>query len=265
MHLSWKYAYASSILLHVVLAIVLALCISSIVEKQEQQTYVIDLTTSTLGESGAQSGGGGSASLEEMFPEPLKAEEVHERVAAVQETFAHPTPVTDAPVIPVERERTPHSVQDTGRTAPTAPSTPGSGAGTGEGESSGTGSGFGTGSGIGDGAGSGSGSGTGEGSGEGPGGSGVATSPFDAEGFRAAVEARKTYPHQAVMRRLQGVTTLTCTIDPSGAIVGVVVSGPSGFGVLDQAAADAARAVGSYPNPTGKTVPVTINIHFKLN
>lgn len=259
-HLSWKRAYAISLLLHIVIAAVFVLCLSHIVEQHEQQTYVVDLTTSDLGSGDAQAGGSGSSGLEDLFPAPLQTEEVHERVAAVQESRI----AADAPAIPAPREQPLRKSRDTHSTAvPSAPSPTAQGRG-GTGTGAGTGDADGTGSGSTSGSSSGTGN-SGTDTGGAGGGSGTTSTPFDTAGFRAAVEARKTYPHQAVMRRLQGRTTLACTIDPSGAIVGVSVSTPSGFGVLDQAAVSAAQAVGSYPNPTGKTVSVTININFELN
>lgn len=256
-NLSWKRAYAMSLLLHIVIAAVFALCLSRIVEKHEQQTYIVDLTTSNLGSGDAAAGGSGASSLEDLFPAPLQAEEVHERVAAVQENHI----VSDAPVIPVERAHTPRKNRDVHSTSSaSAPSSTAQGSGAGA--SAGDGDGTGSGSTSGDGSGTGSsGSGTG-GNGD---GSGITSMPFDAAGFRAAVEARKTYPHQAVMRRLQGRTSLTCIIDPSGAIAGVSVAESSGFSILDQAAVSAAQSVGSYPNPTEKRISVTININFELH
>ena len=68
----------------------------------------------------------------------------------------------------------------------------------------------------------------------------------------------------ALKRHLEGTTTITTTISASGAITSVSVSSSSGHSVLDEAAVAAAYAVGSYPNPTGKTVTVDTNVRFNI-
>lgn len=68
----------------------------------------------------------------------------------------------------------------------------------------------------------------------------------------------------ALKRHLEGTTTITTTISASGAITNVSVSSSSGHSVLDEAAVAAAYAVGSYPNPTGKTVTVDTNVRFNI-
>ena len=68
----------------------------------------------------------------------------------------------------------------------------------------------------------------------------------------------------ALKRHLEGTTTITTTISASGAITNVSVSASSGHSVLDEAAVAAAYAVGSYPNPTGKTVTVDTNVRFNI-
>ena len=68
----------------------------------------------------------------------------------------------------------------------------------------------------------------------------------------------------ALKRGLEGTTQIVTTISSSGAITNVQVSTPSGHSILDEAAVSAAYAVGSYPNPTGKTVTVTTNVSFNL-
>ena len=139
----------------------------------------------------------------------------------------------------------------------------GSSFGSGSGGGNGSGSGTGSGDGTGDGQGVGEGSGAGQGSGNGN-VSGTGSSPFDTNGFWAAVNAKKEYPYMAVKRGLEGTTQIVTTISSSGAITNVRVSNPSGYSILDDAAVSAAYAVGSYPNPTGKTVTVTTYVSFNL-
>ncbi|MBF1696353.1 MAG: TonB family protein, partial [Selenomonas sp.] len=92
--------------------------------------------------------------------------------------------------------------------------------------------------------------------------SGTGSAPFDTNGFWAAVNANKEYPYMALKRHLEGTTKITTTISASGAITNVSVSSSSGHSVLDEAAVAAAYAVGSYPNPTGKTVTVDTDVRF---
>ena len=68
----------------------------------------------------------------------------------------------------------------------------------------------------------------------------------------------------AIKRSLEGTTQIVTTISSSGAITNVRISIPSGYSILDDAALSAAYAVGSYPNPTGKTVTVTTDVSFNL-
>ncbi len=127
----------------------------------------------------------------------------------------------------------------------------------------GSGSGSGVGSGIGDGQGSGSGSGDGQGSGEGN-IAGTGNAPFDSAGFRAAVDANKQYPYAAMKRHLEGSVTVSCIVDSSGNITNVSLEESSGQSLLDEAAVEAVRSVGSYPNPTGQSIPVSVPVNFHL-
>ena len=273
-NLSWKKAYLASALLHVVIAVLFAIGLAEIVAEKEQQTYVVDLAASNFSQGSGHEGGGGGAAA---FPEPLKEEEVAKRVETVQQVQTQPQPILPDPaaVKTPEAVTVPDSVTSnapaTGSTSSSsAPAATAGGSGEGTGEGTGTGSGTGSGSGAGAGSGTGDGQGYGEGSGAGQGSgdgnvSGTGTSPFDAEGFRAAIDANKQYPYMAIKRRLEGSVSIICTIDTSGSIVSVSLGSSSGSDILDDAALEAVRAVGSFPNPTGQTVTVSTPVNFYLN
>ncbi len=273
-NLSWKKAYLASALLHVVIAVLFAIGLAEIVAEKEQQTYVVDLAASNFSQGSGHEGGGGGAAA---FPEPLKEEEVAKRVETVQQVQTQPQPILPDPaaVKTPEAVTVPDSVTSnapaTGSTSSSsAPAATVGGSGEGTGEGTGTGSGTGSGSGAGAGSGTGDGQGYGEGSGAGQGSgdgnvSGTGTSPFDAEGFRAAIDANKQYPYMAIKRRLEGSVSIICTIDTSGSIVSVSLGSSSGSDILDDAALEAARAVGSFPNPSGKEVTVSTPVNFNLN
>ena len=262
-NLSWKKAYLASALLHVVIAVIFAISLAEIAAEKEQQTYAVDLATSNFSQGSGHEGGGGGAAA---FPEPLKEEEVAKRVETVQQAQTQTQPVVTEPTA----VKTPDavSVPDSAPSASSSSSSSSAPAttagGSGEGTGSGTGSGSGSGSGTGDGHGYGEGSGAGQGSGDGN-VSGTGTSPFDAAGFRAAIDANKQYPYMAIKRRLEGSASVVCTIDTSGSIVSVSLGSSSGSDILDDAALEAARAVGSFPNPTGQTVTVSTPVNFYLN
>ena len=260
-HLSWSKAYIVSATVHFVIFLLLAVGLAVVVAEKEQQVYEIDLQASDFSQGSGHEGGG---SAENLFPEPLKAEDVAKRVETVQQTVPPITP-TDAVVptpdaVSVPQAASPSAASDSSA-SPSAST--GSSAGSGDGSGSGTGSGTGSGDGKGDGQGVGSGSGAGQGSGDGN-VSGTGSAPFDTNGVWAAVNANKEDPYMAMKRRLEGTTTIVTTISASGAITSVSVASSSGHGMLDDAAVAAAYAVGSYPNPTGATVSVTTNVSFSI-
>ena len=265
-HLSWSKAYIVSAAVHFVIFLLLAVGLAVVVADKEQQVYEIDLQASDFSQGSGHEGGGGS---ENLFPEPLKAEEVAKRVETVQQTVPPVTP-TDAVVPTPDAVTVPEAASQTA--APSSDAAPasassGSASGSGEGSGSGSGSGSGTGTGSGDGTGDGQGVGSGSGAGQGSGDgnvSGTGSAPFDTNGFWAAVNANKEYPYMAMKRRLEGTTTIVTTISASGAITSVSIASSSGHGMLDDAAVAAAYAVGSYPNPTGATVSVTTNVSFSI-
>ena len=264
-HLSWRKAYIVSAAIHVVIFLLLAVGLAAVVAKQEQQVYEIDLQASDFSQGSGHEGGGSAKSL---FPEPLKAEEVAKRVETVQQTV--PVTASDAAIPTQDAVTVPQAsspaASASDSSAPPVAST-GSSSGSGDGGGSGTGTGSGVGNGSGDGTGDGQGKGAGTGAGQGTGDanvSGTGSAPFDTNGFWAAVNANKEYPYMALKRHLEGTTTITTTISASGAITNVSVSSSSGYSVLDEAAVAAAYAVGSYPNPTGKTVTVDTNVRFNI-
>ena len=260
-HLSWGKAYIVSAAVHLVIFLFLAIGLAVVVAEKEQQVYEIDLQASDFSQGSGHEGGGSS---ENLFPEPLKAEEVAKRVETVQQTVPPITPTETAVPTPDAGDLpTPASSSSTSDSSAPPSTSAGSASGSGDGGGSGTGSGTGSGDGTGDGQGVGSGSGAGQGSGNGN-VSGTGSAPFDTNGFWAAVNANKEYPYMAMKRRLEGTTTIVTTISASGAITSVSVASSSGHGVLDDAAVAAAYAVGSYPNPTGATVSVTTNVSFSI-
>ena len=263
-HLSWSKAYIVSVAVHFAIFLLLAVGLAVVVAEQEQQVYEIDLQASDFSQGSGHEGGG---SAENLFPEPLKAEDVAKRVETVQQTVPPITP-TDAVVPTSDAVTVPQAASETSASSSTsAPSSASSGSASGSGEGSGSGSGSGSGTGSGDGKGDGQGVGSGSGAGQGSGDgnvSGTGSAPFDTNGFWAAVNANKEYPYMAMKRRLEGTTTIVTTISSSGAITSVSIASSSGHGVLDDAAVAAAYAVGSYPNPTGATVSVTTNVSFSI-
>ncbi|WP_315452321.1 TonB family protein [uncultured Selenomonas sp.] len=263
-HLSWSKAYIVSVAVHFAIFLLLAVGLAVVVAEQEQQVYEIDLQASDFSQGSGHEGGG---SAENLFPEPLKAEEVAKRVETVQQTIPPVTP-TEAVVPTSDAVTVPQAASETSASSSTsAPSSASSGSASGSGEGSGSGSGSGSGTGSGDGKGDGQGVGSGSGAGQGSGDgnvSGTGSAPFDTNGFWAAVNANKEYPYMAMKRRLEGTTTIVTTISSSGAITSVSVASSSGHGMLDDAAVAAAYAVGSYPNPTGATVSVTTNVSFSI-
>lgn len=263
-HLSWSKAYIVSAAVHFAIFLLLAVGLAVVVAEKEQQVYEIDLQASDFSQGSGHEGGG---SAENLFPEPLKAEDVAKRVETVQQTIPPVTP-TEAVVPTSDTVTVPQAASETPASSSTsAPSSASSGSASGSGEGSGSGFGSGSGTGSGDGKGDGQGVGSGSGAGQGSGDgnvSGTGSAPFDTNGFWAAVNANKEYPYMAMKRRLEGTTTIVTTISSSGAITSVSIASSSGHGVLDDAAVAAAYAVGSYPNPTGATVSVTTNVSFSI-
>ena len=228
-------SFALSIVVNLLLVLVVALFIvpKIIMDREEEQFYVVDLQSDWSPDSeGGHSGGGGGGNL---FPDKLSEADMAKRVNQVvqsQSVFAQP-------------------VENAGEDSVNVPAA--SSEGDRDMSSSTTGGGSGNGNGNGYGEGTGSGSGTGE----------APRAPFDYEGFRAAVEANKSYPPMLMKRNIEGTATIGATILPDGTVTDVVVLGASD-GQFGSAAAAAARAVGHYPNPTGETVETQTTVRFEI-
>ena len=231
-------SFALSIVVNLLLVLVVALFIvpKIIMDREEEQFYVVDLQSDWSPDSeGGHSGGGGGGNL---FPDKLSEADMAKRVNQVvqsQSVFAQP-------------------VENAGEDSVNVPAA--SSEGDRDMSSSTTGGGV-SGNGPGTGGGYGEGTGSGSGTGEAP------RAPFDYEGFRAAVEANKSYPPMLMKRNIEGTATVGATILPDGTVTDVVVLGASD-GQFGSAAAAAARAVGHYPNPTGETVETQTTVRFEI-
>ncbi len=247
---SWKRACTASVVVHCLAIGIFSVFLGGVLEQQKQTVYTIDLDmSSSLSSGSGHAGGGGSA-----FPEPLKAEEVAAKTAAVQhETPSFPDPYAS------EVSRPATVSNDSAAAAAERPryGDGGSGGGTGGGEGSGSGTGTGSGQGYGEGSGSGQGSGN-------SGASGTGSSPFDVDGFWAALNSNKQYPYMAVRRGIQGTVTLAIALDGDGNLMHVSVASSSGNSMLDEAAIQAAQASCPYPNASGQPVSINTTVVFRL-
>ena len=272
--ISWKRAYAGSLLVHLAVAGLLAVGLAgSVAQHEQEKMYVVDLDASELTDSGSghAGGGGGGGSAESLFPDKLSETDVARRTAAVEAQSSALTPPEQAaqaqslladaadkaaaPAAPAAQAPSPAGPADTGGST-AAVSDGGSGGG--------SGSGSGTGEGSGEGSGSGSGAGSGNGDGQGSGDSGVAgtgSAPFDSDGFWSAVNANKSYPPMAIKRGLTGTVTVTVVLDSSG---NCVSASADSSGLLAKAAVNAVYAACPYPNGTGSTVTVHVPVTFNL-
>lgn len=282
--ISWKRAYAGSLLIHLVVAGLLAVGLAgSVAQHEQEKMYVVDLDASDLTDSGSghAGGGGGGSSSASLFPDKLSETDMAQRTAAVQAQSSALTPpeqVTQAQSILAEASEKaaasvasaaqaplPGAPSDTGSSTAAGSrdggsSRSGSGSGTGEGNGEGSGSGSGTGSGSGDGQGYGQGTGDGQGSGD-SGAAGTGSAPFDSDGFWSAVNANKSYPPMAIKRGLTGTVTVTVVLDSSG---NCVSASADSSGLLAKAAVNAVYAACPYPNGTGSTVTVHVPVTFNI-
>ena len=80
--ISWKRAYAGSLLVHLAVAGLLG----SVAQHEQEKMYVVDLDASELTDSGSghAGGGGGGGSAESLFPDKLSETDVAQRTAAVE-------------------------------------------------------------------------------------------------------------------------------------------------------------------------------------
>lgn len=282
--ISWKRAYAGSLLVHLAVAGLLAVGLAgSVAQHEQEKMYVVDLDASELTDSGSghAGGGGGGGSAESLFPDKLSETDVAQRTAAVEAQSSALTPPEQAaqaqsvladaaekaaaPAAPAAQAPSPAGPADTGSSTAAVSDGgsgggSGSGSGTGEGSGEGSGSGSGAGSGSGDGQGYGEGSGNGQGSGD-SGAAGTGSAPFDSDGFWSAVNANKSYPPMAIKRGLTGTVTVTVVLDSSG---NCVSASADSSGLLAKAAVNAVYAACPYPNGTGSTVTVHVPVTFNL-
>lgn len=262
--ISWKRAYAGSLLVHLAVAGLLAVGLAgSVAQHEQEKMYVVDLDASELTDSGSghAGGGGGGGSAESLFPDKLSETDVAQRTAAVEAQSSALTPPEQAaqaqslladvaekaaaPAAPAAQAPSPAGPADTG----------GSTAAVSDG-----GSGGGSGSGSGTGEESGEGSGNGQGSGD-SGAAGTGSAPFDSDGFWSAVNANKSYPPMAIKRGLTGTVTVTVVLDSSG---NCVSASADSSGLLAKAAVNAVYAACPYTNGTGSTVTVHVPVTFNL-
>ena len=249
-------SFALSIVVNLLLVLVVALFIvpKIIMDREEEQFYVVDLQSDWSPDSeGGHSGGGGGGNL---FPDKLSEADMAKRVNQVvqsQSVFAQPVENAgeDSVNVPAASSEGDRDMSSSTTGGGVSGNGPGMGGGSGGGNGGGTGSGNGNGNGYGEGTGSGS------GTGEAP------RAPFDYEGFRAAVEANKSYPPMLMKRNIEGTATVGATILPDGTVTDVVVLGASD-GQFGSAAAAAARAGGHYHNPTGETVETQTTVRFEI-
>ena len=80
--ISWKRAYAGSLLVHLAVAGLLG----SVAQHEQEKMYVVDLDASELTDSGSGHAGGGEGggSAESLFPDKLSETDVAQRTAAVE-------------------------------------------------------------------------------------------------------------------------------------------------------------------------------------
>lgn len=176
--ISWKRAYAGSLLVHLAVAGLLAVGLAgSVAQHEQEKMYVVDLDASELTDSGSghAGGGGGGGSAESLFPDKLSETDVARRTAAVEAQSSALTP-------PEQAAKAQSVLADAAEkaAAPAAPAAPAAQAP----------------------------------SPAGPAGTGSA--PFDSDGFWSAVNANKSYPPMAIKRGLTGTVTVTVVLDSSG-------------------------------------------------
>lgn len=82
--------------------------------------------------------------------------------------------------------------------------------------------------------------------------------------FAARVEANKEYPYMAVKRGQSGVVSVTATLSAAGNLESSFVTASSGVSVLDSAALQAVRNACPFNHGAGKSITMTVPIHFSL-
>ena len=250
--ISWKKAAIISAVVHLIALFIAVIFFVVVPAIQDMETYEIDLTQSMIDDGGSGHAGGGGGNRSDLFPKPLSADEVAARTKAVVANI-DPSPATDIPdAVDVAKKGGEHKGNTSGDN-----SAGGSGPG--------HGGGYGGGNGTGDGPGDGDGQGQGNGNGNGPGNGnnhGTAKAAFDAEGFRARVQANAQMPSMALKRKLQGDVTVQVTLDTSGTVIGQSIISSSNE-IFNDPAMSAVVAATPYQNPTGEDIDVKVPVEFR--
>ena len=250
--ISWKKAAIISAVVHLIALFIAVIFFVVVPAIQEMETYEIDLTQSVLDDGGSGHAGGGGGNRSDLFPKPLSADEVAARTKAVVANV-DPSPATDIPdAVDVAKKGSEHKGNTSGDN---------SAGGTGSGTGGGSGGGNGTGVGPGDGDGQGQGNGNGNGPGNGN-NHGTAKAAFDAEGFRARVQANAQMPSMALKRKLQGDVTVQVTLDTNGNLIGKSIV-TSTNEIFNDAAMSAVVAATPYKNPTGEDIDINVPVEFR--
>lgn len=248
--ISWKKAAIISAVVHLIALFIAVIFFVVVPAIQDMDTYEVDLTQSVLDDGGSGHAGSGGGNRSDLFPKPLSADEVAARTKAVVANV-DPSPATDIPdAVEVAPKGGEHKGDASGDN---------SAGGTGPGTGGGSGGGNGTGVGPGDGNGQGNGSGNGNGNGN---NHGTAKAAFDAEGFRARVQANAQMPSMALKRKLQGDVTVQVTLDTSGTVIGQSIISSSNE-IFNDPAMSAVVAATPYRNPTGEDIDVIVPVEFR--
>ena len=248
--ISWKKAAIISAVVHLIALFIAVIFFVVVPAIQDMETYEIDLTQSVLDDGGSGHAGGGGGNRSDLFPKPLSADEVAARTKAVVANI-DPSPATDIPdAVDVAKKGGEHKGNTSGDN---------SAGGSGPGHGGGSGGGNGTGVGPGDGDGQGQGNGNGPGNGN---NHGTAKAAFDAEGFRARVQANAQMPPMALKRKLQGDVTVQVTLDTNGNLIGKSIVSSTNE-IFNDAAISAVVAATPYKNPTGEDIDVNVPVEFR--
>ena len=251
--ISWKKAAIISAVVHLVALFIAVIFFVVVPAIQEMETYEIDLTQSVLDDGGSGHAGGGGGNRSDLFPKPLSADEVAARTKAVVANI-DPSTATDIPdAVDVPQKGGEHKGNPSGDNSGVGGNGQGSGGGSGGGQGTGTGTG------VGDGQGQGNGSGNGQGKGD---GHGTAKAAFDAEGFRARVQANAQMPSMALKRKLQGDVTVQVTLDTNGNLIGKSIVSSTNE-IFNDAAISAVVAATPYKNPTGEDIDINVPVEFR--
>lgn len=82
--------------------------------------------------------------------------------------------------------------------------------------------------------------------------------------FAARVEANKRYPSMAIRMEQQGVVVVYATLSADGDLADYGISSSSGFDSLDRAAMKAVESSCPFSHGAGRSITITVPIHFQL-